>query len=216
MPAGLPKIDIQFILNADGILTVRARELRSGLEQQIEIRPLTASAKRTWGVCCSTASLTYKATMPCEACWKPATKPTTSCSRATNSFGKTGDFYAAGAGATNALLSNCVRQQEGDKEDHSCTRHRETERLPTPLARALRCEHPRRHARKENCLIILFYKQLKNKYLRYEIPFPAFPLVLRNFVVLQHRSESPKPFAHPSGIRQAGIKNWLNSAREKR
>ncbi|MEO6038705.1 MAG: Hsp70 family protein, partial [Saprospiraceae bacterium] len=39
MPAGLPKIDIQFIINADGILTVRARELRSGLEQLIEIRP---------------------------------------------------------------------------------------------------------------------------------------------------------------------------------
>ncbi|MCB0573083.1 MAG: Hsp70 family protein, partial [Saprospiraceae bacterium] len=39
MPAGLPKIDIQFILNADGILTVRARELRSDLAQEIEIRP---------------------------------------------------------------------------------------------------------------------------------------------------------------------------------
>lgn len=39
MPAGLPKIDIQFILNADGILTVRARELRSGLETQVEIKP---------------------------------------------------------------------------------------------------------------------------------------------------------------------------------
>lgn len=39
MPAGLPKIDIQFIINADGILTVRARELRSGIEQQIDIRP---------------------------------------------------------------------------------------------------------------------------------------------------------------------------------
>lgn len=39
MPAGLPKIDIQFILNADGILTVRASELRSGLETQVEIRP---------------------------------------------------------------------------------------------------------------------------------------------------------------------------------
>ncbi|MCE7923685.1 MAG: molecular chaperone DnaK [Haliscomenobacteraceae bacterium CHB4] len=39
MPAGLPKIDIQFILNADGILFVRARELRSNLEQHIEIRP---------------------------------------------------------------------------------------------------------------------------------------------------------------------------------
>ncbi len=39
MPAGLPKIDIQFIINADGILTVRARELRSNLEQLIQIRP---------------------------------------------------------------------------------------------------------------------------------------------------------------------------------
>ncbi len=38
MPMGLPKIDIQFILNADGILTVRARELRSEVEQTIEIR----------------------------------------------------------------------------------------------------------------------------------------------------------------------------------
>jgi Fe-S protein assembly chaperone HscA len=39
MPAGLPKIDIQFILNADGILTVRAKELRSGVEQQTEVKP---------------------------------------------------------------------------------------------------------------------------------------------------------------------------------
>jgi molecular chaperone HscA len=38
MPAGLPKIDIHFLLNADGILTVRARELRSNVEQQVEIR----------------------------------------------------------------------------------------------------------------------------------------------------------------------------------
>lgn len=39
MPAGLPKIDIAFIINADGILTVRAKELRSGVEQEIDIRP---------------------------------------------------------------------------------------------------------------------------------------------------------------------------------
>jgi molecular chaperone HscA len=38
MPAGLPKIDIHFILNADGILTVRAKELRSDVVQEIEIR----------------------------------------------------------------------------------------------------------------------------------------------------------------------------------
>ncbi|MEO1262934.1 MAG: molecular chaperone DnaK [Bacteroidota bacterium] len=39
MPAGLPKIEIHFIINADGILKVRAKELRSGKEQAIEIRP---------------------------------------------------------------------------------------------------------------------------------------------------------------------------------
>ena len=39
MAAGIPKIDIQFILNADGILKVRARELRSELEQTIDIKP---------------------------------------------------------------------------------------------------------------------------------------------------------------------------------
>ena len=38
MPAGLPKIEIQFIIDADGILIVRARELRSGVEQEIEIQ----------------------------------------------------------------------------------------------------------------------------------------------------------------------------------
>ncbi|WP_129714484.1 Fe-S protein assembly chaperone HscA [Pedobacter sp. SYP-B3415] len=39
MPAGLPKIDINFILNADGILTVQAIELRSGVKQEIEVKP---------------------------------------------------------------------------------------------------------------------------------------------------------------------------------
>jgi molecular chaperone HscA len=39
MAAGLPKIEISFILNADGILKVRAKELRSGLEQSIDIKP---------------------------------------------------------------------------------------------------------------------------------------------------------------------------------
>ena len=38
MPAGLPKIEIQFLLNADGILKVRAKELRSGVEQEVELR----------------------------------------------------------------------------------------------------------------------------------------------------------------------------------
>ena len=38
MAAGMPKIDIQFILDADGILRVRARELRSEVETQIQIK----------------------------------------------------------------------------------------------------------------------------------------------------------------------------------
>ncbi len=39
MPAGLPKIEVHFIINADGIMKVKAKELRSGLEQAIEIKP---------------------------------------------------------------------------------------------------------------------------------------------------------------------------------
>lgn len=39
MPAGLPKIDVNFRLNADGILQVEAVELRSGARQEVEIKP---------------------------------------------------------------------------------------------------------------------------------------------------------------------------------
>ncbi|MDF3076728.1 MAG: hscA [Sphingobacteriaceae bacterium] len=39
MPAGFPKVDINFLLNADGILTVQAIELRSGVKQQVEVKP---------------------------------------------------------------------------------------------------------------------------------------------------------------------------------
>jgi molecular chaperone HscA len=39
MPAGLPKVEITFLINADGILMVRAKELRSGVEQSIEVKP---------------------------------------------------------------------------------------------------------------------------------------------------------------------------------
>jgi len=38
MPAGLAKIEVKFSINADGILNVSALELRSGIEQHIEIR----------------------------------------------------------------------------------------------------------------------------------------------------------------------------------
>jgi molecular chaperone HscA len=39
MPAGLPKVEVSFLINADGILSVKAKELRSGVEQSIEIKP---------------------------------------------------------------------------------------------------------------------------------------------------------------------------------
>ena len=39
MPAGLPKVEVSFFLNADGILVVKTKELRSGVEQSIEVKP---------------------------------------------------------------------------------------------------------------------------------------------------------------------------------
>jgi molecular chaperone HscA len=39
MPAGLPKVEVSFLVNADGILVVKAKELRSGVEQTIEVKP---------------------------------------------------------------------------------------------------------------------------------------------------------------------------------
>src|SRR6187200_1909762 len=39
MPAGLPKVDVSFLINADGILVVHAKELRSGIEQSIQVKP---------------------------------------------------------------------------------------------------------------------------------------------------------------------------------
>jgi molecular chaperone HscA len=38
MPAGLPKVEVSFLMNADGILVVKAKELRSGVAQSIEVR----------------------------------------------------------------------------------------------------------------------------------------------------------------------------------
>lgn len=39
MPAGIPKIEIRFLLDADGILHVEAKELRSGVAQEIRVKP---------------------------------------------------------------------------------------------------------------------------------------------------------------------------------
>jgi molecular chaperone HscA len=39
MPAGLPKVEITFLIDADGILKVSAKELRSGVAQAIDVQP---------------------------------------------------------------------------------------------------------------------------------------------------------------------------------
>jgi Fe-S protein assembly chaperone HscA len=39
MPAGLPRIEVRFQIDANGILGVSARELRTGVEQTIEVKP---------------------------------------------------------------------------------------------------------------------------------------------------------------------------------
>jgi molecular chaperone HscA len=39
MPAGFPKVEVSFTINADGILSVKAKELRSGVVQEIEVKP---------------------------------------------------------------------------------------------------------------------------------------------------------------------------------
>ena len=39
MPAGMPKIEVSFMLDADGILRVSAVELRSGVKQEIKLKP---------------------------------------------------------------------------------------------------------------------------------------------------------------------------------
>ncbi len=39
MPAGLPRIEVRFQIDANGILSVSAHELRTGVEQAIEVKP---------------------------------------------------------------------------------------------------------------------------------------------------------------------------------
>jgi molecular chaperone DnaK (HSP70) len=38
-PAGLPRIEVRFLIDANGILTVSARDLRTGQEHSIEVKP---------------------------------------------------------------------------------------------------------------------------------------------------------------------------------
>jgi molecular chaperone DnaK (HSP70) len=46
MPAGFPKVDINFLLNADGILKIQAVELRSGVKQEVEVTPTLLPKRR--------------------------------------------------------------------------------------------------------------------------------------------------------------------------
>jgi Fe-S protein assembly chaperone HscA len=39
MPAGLPRIEVTFLIDANGILSVRAKEVRSGTQASVEVRP---------------------------------------------------------------------------------------------------------------------------------------------------------------------------------
>ena len=39
MPAGLPRVQVQFQIDANGILSVTAHELRTNVEQTIEVKP---------------------------------------------------------------------------------------------------------------------------------------------------------------------------------
>jgi molecular chaperone DnaK (HSP70) len=39
LPAGFPRIEVAFLIDADGILNVAAKDLRTGNEQSIEVRP---------------------------------------------------------------------------------------------------------------------------------------------------------------------------------
>ena len=39
MPAGLPRIEVKFLIDADGILSVAAQEQRTGKYQSVEVKP---------------------------------------------------------------------------------------------------------------------------------------------------------------------------------
>jgi molecular chaperone DnaK (HSP70) len=39
MPAGIPRIEVTFLIDANGILSVTAREVRSGTQASVEVRP---------------------------------------------------------------------------------------------------------------------------------------------------------------------------------
>ena len=54
MPAGMPKVEVTFLIDADGILKVSATELRSGVAQSIEVKPQYGLTEKRWRRCSST------------------------------------------------------------------------------------------------------------------------------------------------------------------
>jgi molecular chaperone HscA len=50
MPAGIPKIEIAFMLDADSILVVRAKELRSGVTTEVEIKSAYSISEEEMGL----------------------------------------------------------------------------------------------------------------------------------------------------------------------
>ncbi len=45
-PAGIPQIDVTFEIDANGLVQVRARDVKSGLEQSIEVKPSSGLTRR--------------------------------------------------------------------------------------------------------------------------------------------------------------------------
>jgi len=56
MTAGMPRIEVRFLIDANGILHVSAREQRSGKEAEIEVQPATGSPMSRSRACCSSRS----------------------------------------------------------------------------------------------------------------------------------------------------------------
>ena len=62
MPAGMPRVQVQFQIDANGILSVTAAELRTEVEQTIEVKPSYGSPTTRSSACCSSRSSMRKPT----------------------------------------------------------------------------------------------------------------------------------------------------------